>query len=346
VLAIGKLVAYDALELTSTQAGVSALALAGTLLAASILGRAPLAVALPPIAAAVAAGGALSLGGSSTSEGQWVLAVAAPFAALAAIRFGDRLLSTSLWASSLVLGLLASALLIEHTALVAVWAVTAAALAALAELARERRLHLAAYAFSGLALAYTLYELAPPVELFAKQTAPADGVLALLLGIAALVAVTWRVYDAPARDELDRSLADFQGEARPYALAAAGLLAVYAASLSLLALAQELGPDVDTAFQRGHTAVSTMWGALGLIALYLGLKRNVASLRLAGFAIFGVSLAKIFLYDLSRLSSVTRALSFLAVGGVLLLAGFFYQRLSEGGTERSSAPNSRPGPTR
>jgi hypothetical protein len=346
VLAIGKLVAYDALELTSTQAGVSALALAGTLLAASILGRAPLAVALPPIAAAVAAGGALSLGGSSTSEGLWVLAVAAPFAALAAIRFGDRLLSTSLWASSLVLGLLASALLIEHTALVAVWAVTAAALAALAELARERRLHLAAYAFSGLALAYTLYELAPPVELFAKQTAPADGVLALLLGIAALVAVTWRVYDAPARDELDRSLADFQGEARPYALAAAGLLGVYAASLSLLALAQELGPDVDTAFQRGHTAVSTMWGALGLIALYLGLKRNVASLRLAGFAIFGVSLAKIFLYDLSRLSSVTRALSFLAVGGVLLLAGFFYQRLSEGGTERSSAPNSRPGPTR
>ena len=42
----------------------------------------------------------------------------------------------------------------------------------------------------------------------------------------------------------------------------------------------------------------------------------------------GVSLAKIFLYDLANLSSVTRALSFLAVGAVLLLAGFFYQRLT------------------
>ena len=42
----------------------------------------------------------------------------------------------------------------------------------------------------------------------------------------------------------------------------------------------------------------------------------------------GVSLAKIFLYDLAKLSSVTRALSFLAVGAVLLLAGFFYQRLT------------------
>jgi uncharacterized membrane protein len=30
------------------------------------------------------------------------------------------------------------------------------------------------------------------------------------------------------------------------------------------------------------------------------------------------------------LSSVARALSFLAVGAVLLLAGFFYQRLSAG----------------
>ena len=114
----------------------------------------------------------------------------------------------------------------------------------------------------------------------------------------------------------------------------------------LLGLAQEIGPDVDTAFQRGHTAISTMWGALGLIALYLGLKRNDQPLRLAGFAVFGVSLAKIFLYDLSRLDSVTRALSFLAVGGVLLLAGFSYQRLNEAGKERNPAPSSPPDPTR
>lgn len=108
---------------------------------------------------------------------------------------------------------------------------------------------------------------------------------------------------------------------------AGALLAVYAASLTLLGLSQELGPDVTTAFQRGHTAVSSLWGMIGLVALYLGLKRGSSSLRLAGFALFGVSLAKIFVYDLSRLSSVSRALSFLAVGGVLLLAGFFYQRL-------------------
>jgi len=78
---------------------------------------------------------------------------------------------------------------------------------------------------------------------------------------------------------------------------------------------------------------------LGLAALYLGLKRRSARMRLAGFVIFGVSLAKIFLYDLSELSSITRAFSFLAVGAVLLFGGFLYQRLSAELDERKAAPS-------
>jgi hypothetical protein len=53
---------------------------------------------------------------------------------------------------------------------------------------------------------------------------------------------------------------------------------------------------------------------------------------------FTVSLAKIFVFDLPSLSSVTRALSFLAVGAVLLLGGFFYQRLA---TAQPAVPRSR-----
>jgi uncharacterized membrane protein len=78
--------------------------------------------------------------------------------------------------------------------------------------------------------------------------------------------------------------------------------------------------------------VSAVWGVLGLALLYLGLRRAPA-LRVAGFVLFGVSLLKLFAYDLSRLSSITRALSFLAVGAVLLLGGFFYQRLGEDRSE-------------
>ena len=96
------------------------------------------------------------------------------------------------------------------------------------------------------------------------------------------------------------------------------------------------GASVQTDFQRGHTAVSAFWGLVGLGLLYFGLTR-LGALRVAGFVLFAVSLAKIFLYDLPSLSSITRALSFLAVGAVLLLGGFFYQRLTVAKDERPVA---------
>ena len=46
---------------------------------------------------------------------------------------------------------------------------------------------------------------------------------------------------------------------------------------------------------------------------------------------------KLFLYDLSNLSSIARAFSFLAVGALLVVGGFFYQRLAAE-TARPSVP--------
>ncbi len=296
--ALVKVTVNDALRLDADQAGIAALALGGSILAAGMLGRARLGVGLVPLAAVVAGSGAVAIGNTTTQEGFGLLAVAAPFAGLAAARFRDRARATALWGSSLALALVASPLLLEHTELVAAWAVGAVVLAALAELTKERRLQLGAYTLAGLALGYTLTELAPPADLLARTTTPADGVPALLLALGALVGVTWRIWEAPARDELDTTLAEAQRELRRYGAGAAGVLAVYAGSLGLLALSQELGGSVTTAFQRGHTAVSAFWGTIGLVALYLGLTRASSTLRLAGFALFGVSLAKIFVYDL------------------------------------------------
>jgi len=124
-----------------------------------------------------------------------------------------------------------------------------------------------------------------------------------------------------------------------------GAILFYAISLSILEIAElATNADVDTKFQRGHTGVSAFWGLVSLAFLYFGLTRRSRSLRLAGFALFGVTLAKIFLYDLAFLSSLTRALSFIAVGGVLLFAGFFYQRLTEQLEERDrKMPGAPPG---
>ena len=108
---------------------------------------------------------------------------------------------------------------------------------------------------------------------------------------------------------------------------AGGALGLFAAALAILEASERAGGSVSTAFQRGHTGVSAVWAIVGLALLILGLKRS-RTLQVGGLALFGISLAKLFLYDLSSLSSVTRAFSFVAVGMLILVAGFFYQRLA------------------
>jgi uncharacterized membrane protein len=111
--------------------------------------------------------------------------------------------------------------------------------------------------------------------------------------------------------------------------AVAGGLALYAASLGILELAELFSTaSVETDFERGHVAVSALWALVGLGLLVAGLLRGSPAVRYAGLALFGVSLAKIFLYDLAELSSITRAFSFIFVGALLLAGGFFLQRLS------------------
>jgi uncharacterized membrane protein len=113
-----------------------------------------------------------------------------------------------------------------------------------------------------------------------------------------------------------------------------GALGLYAVTLGILEASERAGGSVDTAFQRGHTAVSAVWAVVGLVLLILGLKRSRA-LQAGGLVLFGISLAKLFLYDLANLSSVTRAFSFVAVGMLITVGGFFYQRMAQDSHARS-----------
>jgi uncharacterized membrane protein len=70
--------------------------------------------------------------------------------------------------------------------------------------------------------------------------------------------------------------------------------------------------------------VSALWAVVALGLLASGRKE----LRYAGLALLAFALAKLFLFDLSQLSSLTRATSFLAVGITLLAGGFLVQRLA------------------
>ena len=88
------------------------------------------------------------------------------------------------------------------------------------------------------------------------------------------------------------------------------------------------GADLHAKFQRGETLVSALWALVALALLSTGLMRRTKELRDGGLALLGLALAKLFLFDLSQLSSLARAASFLAVGLALLAGGVLVQRLA------------------
>jgi uncharacterized membrane protein len=259
--------------------------------------------------------------GDADERGLAIFVLAGLYGTLAVLVFGirgQRDFSTLLWGTALVLGYGASERLLPGTWHVLVLALSAAVLAWLSRTSREPRFLAAGAGALLVGAATVVFGTAPPSHLFTAVAHPGQGALGALL-VAAAAVVVGRV--SGEQNELRRRF-------RLVCYWAAGVLTVYGLSLFILASFQwAFSGSVDTNFHRGHTAVSAFCGLIGLALLYVGLTRYRA-LRVAGFVMFGVSLAKIFLFDLPSLNSVTRALSFLAVGAVLLLGGFFYQRLA------------------
>jgi uncharacterized membrane protein len=326
-----KVVGYDWTQLAHHTVGWSLLLCGGGLLAAGYLLRVvdesdePLgavAAITSPVAllmGIVAAGRLLGFELDTESNrgfGAGLLALATVYGGLAAAAFRSprlRTLSRIHWGLALPLLWAGEALVIANAGWVGVaWAATAAVLAALSYGTSERGFQLASALVLATALLVALAKFAPPDRFWDATAHPASGIWVLLACIAAATA-----------------LVAFETQFRRLAVVATAALAVYAVSLAILEIAEDIfGSSVGTDFQRGHTVVSAFWGLLGLGLLYAGLRRSSTGFRAAGFALFGVSLVKIFLYDLARLSSITRALSFLGVGAVLLAAAFFYQRLA------------------
>ena len=332
-VAVVKLVLFDLSQLSSTHAAFAALALGVLVLAAGFeqgrLSRATFeGLQVDPFALGFIGGSlvllvpaiAVLLEGSTWSvdrQGAGLLAAAAAYGALAALVFREkRDLSTFLWAPAFALGAAAVAELLGDPWRALAWSAAGVALAWLAGRAGEPRFLPASGAFVGLALAYALLLEVPPTDLFVADARPAAGLPSLLLATCAAYALA----------------ASLDGVRRATAFWTAGAVTVFAASVAILGLFQWLAADdpkgVDDAFQRGQTAVSALWAVVGLALLSIGLWKDSRGFRIGGLVLFGIALAKLFLYDLSALSAMARALSFLGVGLVLLLAAFLYQRLS------------------
>ena len=272
-------------------------------------------------AAFVAALGWSLVDDRGTSEGAtaWVLGVTMAYIALGGFGFRQRM-STEIAALLVGVGVGLSgvtlALALDGPALVAGWSAEAVILAWVAARTNENRALVFSGVFLGLAVLHTLLVEAPPDSLV-------DGVADLPTAVVAVLCV------AAAALLMSRfvRLADLR-----LLLVGVGAVALlYAASLTIVDVFQG---EADEPSQTAQVALSMFWGLVGLVAIVVGLVRDVRELRFGGLALLGLGVAKVFAYDLSELDQLYRVLSFVVVGIVLLVGAYAYQRVRAAGRQQ------------
>ena len=248
----------------------------------------------------------------------WLLGLAAGHILLGAFalrRAINREIGQLLLAVGLGLSAFGFADALDGPALVIGWAMQAAALAYLASRASREpkpygsnaeRLLIAAGAYLGLAFGHVLAFEVPPGAIFSGVDDLGDA----LVGLSACAAAA--LYGRFALRDFDpRVTRACEG------IGAAAL--VYLASVAI----------VDT-LPAGQVLLSAFWTLTGLGAIIYGLLRDVERVRLGGLALLALAITKVYTYDLAELEELSRVLSFIALGVLLLVGAFAYQRIQVG----------------
>lgn len=266
---------------------------------------------------------AISGGDSALALDAWIFGFAAVHLLLgaAAVRFGvHREIGLLLIGGGIGLGSFGLAHAFDGPTLVAAWAAMSAALAFMATradrtqiptLSDAGRLLIGALGFLGLAILHMLVVEAPPKAI-------AEGVPDLA---AAMVSILCCAGAAVACWYWGREIESKAATVAGY-LGATGF--VYLGSITIIdVIGDTAGGE---AREIGQSWMSAFWTATGLGAVVWGMVRRSWKARLGGLALLMVAIAKVWTYDLSELEETARALSFVALGLLLLAGAFAYQR--------------------
>ena len=99
------------------------------------------------------------------------------------------------------------------------------------------------------------------------------------------------------------------------------------AALTLLYLASiEIVTAADSSLT-GQTLVSVLWALAGVGAVIRGLLLDDRDLRQGALALLGLTIAKVFLYDMASLDSLPRVGSLIGLGLLLLCGAFAWQQM-------------------
>jgi uncharacterized membrane protein len=73
-------------------------------------------------------------------------------------------------------------------------------------------------------------------------------------------------------------------------------------------------------------SLSGAWLLYSIILLVIGIWRRIQRIRIIAIILFGITILKIFIYDLSFLQTLYRIFSFIGLGLILLATSYLYHR--------------------
>lgn len=84
--------------------------------------------------------------------------------------------------------------------------------------------------------------------------------------------------------------------------------------------------DMADSSQQYKLGLSILWGVYSLLMIVFGIWKNKQYLRIAAIVLFGITLIKLFFYDLTSLNTLSKTIVFVALGILLLVISFLYNK--------------------
>nr|WP_294928866.1 DUF2339 domain-containing protein [uncultured Flavobacterium sp.] len=75
------------------------------------------------------------------------------------------------------------------------------------------------------------------------------------------------------------------------------------------------------------TGFPILWGILAFLFLIIGIGKQAKTIRIIALSLLGLTIAKLFLYDISNISETGKIISFILLGILILIISFVYQKI-------------------
>ena len=72
-----------------------------------------------------------------------------------------------------------------------------------------------------------------------------------------------------------------------------------------------------------------LWGVFAFVFLIIGIKRQWKSLRIIALSLLGLTIVKLFVYDINNVSETGKIIAFILLGVLILIISFVYQKIKK-----------------